>query len=398
MQSGREKERGGKQGGKKKKSQASMKEPGLHTSRDPPNRGPRQLFPLRSTGKCGAERPKRAGRGRGCPRAQPGQQPRGAAGAPCCPAERGPGRLPGAGRDGGDARGREERDTREAATTHSLTHSQPRESSLPAPPSPPATSRREEPPALGATPPAGPPGRGGDPRAPQPRSPHRPECRAGGGENSVFDGGHRKGGRGAAPRRGEGDGKGELHHGPRGALPSRSPSTPRPPPALVAELGPGERPPRPREGKMERGRGGGTRGRGATLLTPPQPPRLAGRRRVRSALPPLQARRGAAAAAAAANRRQPPPLPQLAPVPLPASKWRQLVSGCSNGTAEGRERGQRGAAAPPAGPLRQHPQPAARPEKGGPGRLPLVFALGATEASISPKRRIIKGLLGKNKE
>lgn len=220
---------------------------------------------------------------------------------------------------------------------HSLTHSQAGESSLPAPPSPPATSRREEPPALGATPPAGPPGRGGDPRAPQPRSPHRPECRAGGGENSVFDGDHGKGGRGAAPWRGEGDGKGELHHGPRGALPSRSPSTPRPPPALAAELGPGGRPPRPREGKMERGRGGGTRGRGATLLTPPQPPRLAGRRRVRSALPPLQARRGAAAAAAAAaNRRQPPPLPQLAPVPLPASKWRQLVSGCSNGTAEGR--------------------------------------------------------------
>lgn len=116
----KEKERkGGRK--KKKKSQASVKEPGSHTSRDPPNLGPRQLFPLRSTGKCGAERAKRAGRGPGCPRAQPGQQPRGAAGAPCCPAERGPGRLPGAGRDGGDARGREERDTREAAITHSLT-------------------------------------------------------------------------------------------------------------------------------------------------------------------------------------------------------------------------------------------------------------------------------------
>ncbi|XP_066033387.1 basic salivary proline-rich protein 3-like [Chamaea fasciata] len=291
-------------------------------------------------------------------------------GSPALPAERGPGRLPGAGREGGDARGREERDTREAAITHSLTHSQPRASSLPAPPSPPATSRREEPPALGATPPAGPPGRGGDPRAPQPRSPHRPECRAGEGDNLVFDGGHGKGGRGAAPRRGEGDGKGELHHGPRGALPS--PSAPRPPPALAAELGPGGRSPRPREGKMERGRGGGTRGRGAALLTPPQPPRLAGRRRVRSALPPLRARRGAAAAAAAANRRQPPPLPQLAPVPLPASKWRQLVSGCSNGTAEGSERGQRGAAAPPAGPRgsTHGPRPGPRGAEGGPGPAP----------------------------
>lgn len=120
----------------------------------------------------------------------------------------------------------------------------------------------------------------------------------------------------------------------------------------------------PGKGKWSGDKVGGTRGRGAALLTPPQPPRLAGRRRVRSALPPLQARRGAAAAAAAANRRQPPPLPQLAPVPLPASKWRQLVSGCSNRTAEGSERGQRGAAAPPAGPRTQHPQPAARPEKG----------------------------------
>lgn len=147
-------------------------------------------------------------------------------------------------------------------------------------------------------------------------------------------------------------------------------------------------PPRPREGKMEWGQGGGTDGRGAALLTPPQPPRLAGRRRVRSALPPLRARRGAAAAAAAANRRQPPPLPQFAPVPLPASKWRQLVSGCSNGTAEGSERGQRGAAAPPAGPRGQHPQPAARPgprgAEGEPGPAPA--ALRATEASTSPKR------------
>ncbi|XP_014118866.1 PREDICTED: collagen alpha-1(III) chain-like [Pseudopodoces humilis] len=247
----------------------------------------------------------------------------------------------------------------------SLTHSHGRAASPP--PHPPATSRREEPPALSATPPAGPPGQGGDPRGPAHTSQGHPIARGAGregGENLVFDGSHGKGGRGAAPRRGEGDGKGELHHGPRGALHSRSPSTPRPPPELAAELGPGGRPPRPREEKMERGQGGGIRGRGAALLTPPQPPRLAGRRRVRSALPPLRARRGAAAAAAAANRRQPPPLPQLAPVPLPASKWRQLVSGCSNRTAEGSERGQRGAAAPPAGPRGQHPQPAARPERG----------------------------------
>lgn len=46
---------------------------------------------------------------------------RGAAGAPRCPAERGPGRPPGAAGEGGDARGRKERDTREAAITHSLT-------------------------------------------------------------------------------------------------------------------------------------------------------------------------------------------------------------------------------------------------------------------------------------
>lgn len=166
---------------------------------------------------------------------------RGRQGRRGCPGQAGAEGMPGAGRKGTPGKPR------------SLTHSRPRASSLPAPPSPPATSRREEPPALGATPPAGPPGRGGDSRAPQPRSPHRPEWRPGGGENLVFDGGHGKGGRGAAPRRGEGDGKGELHHGPRGALPSRSPSTPRPPPALAAELGPGGRPPRPREGKMERG-------------------------------------------------------------------------------------------------------------------------------------------------
>lgn len=55
-------------------------------------------------------------------------------GSPALPAERGPGRPPGAAGEGGDARGRKERDTREAAITHSLTHSQPRASSLPAPP------------------------------------------------------------------------------------------------------------------------------------------------------------------------------------------------------------------------------------------------------------------------
>lgn len=166
-----------------------MKEPSSHTSRDAPNRGPRQLFPLRSSAKCGAERANREGRGRGCPRAQPGQQPRGAAGAPCCPAERGPGRLPGARREGGDARGSEERDTRgregrdtrEAAITHSLTATgeQP-------PRPPPATSRREEPPALGATPPAGPPGRGGDPRAPAHPSQGHPIARGAGREGGKF--------------------------------------------------------------------------------------------------------------------------------------------------------------------------------------------------------------------
>lgn len=135
------------------------------------------------------------------------------------PAERGPGRLPGAGREGGDARGREKRDTREVVITHSVTHSHGRAAS---PPPLPATSRREEPPAPGATAPAGPPGRGGDPRAPAHPSQGHPTARGvgrEGGGNLVFDGGHGKGGRGAAPRRGEGDGKGELHHGPGGAPP-----------------------------------------------------------------------------------------------------------------------------------------------------------------------------------